>query len=92
MRKLAMLFVGAIALSFVAMFAWQSDAAPLTGATTLPTINDSIVEKVACARRRLFARCRVGYRWDRYRGQCVACYTSRPVPLPCYWIRGHWYC
>ena len=81
MRKLTMLIVGAIALLFVGMFAWNSDAASLTGATALPAINYSMVEKAGCGPRQgFFANCASGEHWQA--GECVPCPRAFVCPLP----------
>ena len=85
MRKFTMLIVGAIALLFVGMFAWNSEAAPPTGATALPAIDYSMIEKAACGKRQgLFARCPAGS--HRQAGQCVSCMQTW-----CCWV-GRWRC
>ena len=95
MRKLTMLIVGGIALLFVGMFAWNSDAAPLTGVTTLPAANYSMIEKAACGPHQgFFTRCPGGEHWQA--GECVPCAAAIycvPMPPKCVrLVRNTWRC
>jgi hypothetical protein len=88
MRKVAVLLIGVSALLFFGAFAWNSDAAPLSGATTLPSLEHSLIEKAACGRRQgIFARCPIGSHWNGHAHQCVPCLKAW-----CCYVNGRWRC
>jgi hypothetical protein len=83
MRKLAIGITGAVALLLAGILAWNAQATPLIGSTTLRSAaSHSLVEKAACVHQGPLSRCPLGQHWNcgPQGCGCVPCPESITCP------------